>query len=104
MSKYGSGVEMSDVLAMMGAIEAMHECRTVFHITTHGQGHNGRGRIELCATFTTLPDSDLPKQVSVEHVWPTRAAGTLPALLYNLVWQLDYAIQQAYEQLPLKEI
>jgi len=98
MGKYSSGIDMTSAIAMMGAIEAMHTCRVELIGTTRGQAHNGSMTIELKATFDTLPGSELPKVVKVAHTWPTRAANTFEGLLYNLCWQLDYAIQQAYEQ------
>jgi hypothetical protein len=48
-----------------------------------------------------LPGSDLPKVVSVHMNWPSKAAATFDGLCYNLLWQLDYAIQQAYEQMTV---
>jgi hypothetical protein len=33
--------------------------------------------------------------------WPSKAAATFDGLCYNLLWQLDYAIQQAYEQMTV---
>lgn len=101
VGKSTSGIGMTEVIAMMGAIEALHDCRVALTVTTRGQGHNGSGRIVLEATFDTLPGSDLPKVVGVEHKWPTNAAATVTGLFYNLCWQLDYAIQQAYEQMTL---
>lgn len=101
MHKYGSGLGMTDVAAMMKAVEAMHTCRVVFHVRTDGKDVGGRMVIDCEATFDVLPGSDLPKQVSVSHIWPTKAASTFDGLLYNLLWQLDYAIQKAYEQMPL---
>lgn len=101
MGKFTTGIGLTDGIAMMGAIEALHECRVVLTVTPRGQGHNGIASIELGATFATLPGSDLPKVVKVEHKWPSRANATFEGLLYNLCWQLDYAIQQAYEQMPL---
>jgi len=98
MGKYSSGIGMTDAVAMMSAIETAHACRAVLTVTTRGQGHNGIARIELQANFEVLPDSKLPRIVRVEHSWPTRAASTFEGLLYNLCWQLDYAIQQAYSQ------
>jgi len=92
---------MTDAIQMMGAIEAMHDCTVVWTGTTLGQAHNGQCRIALRATFAVLPGSDLPREVKVEHTWPTRTARTFEGLLYNLCWQLDYAIQQAYEQKTL---
>jgi len=101
MGKFTGGIGMTEAIAMIGAIEAMHECRVALTVTTRGQAHNGCARIELAATFAVIPGSDLPKVVKVEHNWPTRAVSTFEGLFYNLAWQLDYAIQQAYEQMPL---
>lgn len=101
MGKYGSGVSMSDVAHMMSAIEAMHTCRVEFRITTRGQGHVGSMHIVCEATFDVLPGSELPKVVGVEHNWPSKAASTFDGLCYNLLWQLDYAIQKAYEQMEI---
>jgi hypothetical protein len=102
MGKYGTGIGMTDVGAMMRAIEAMHTCRVEFHVRTRSLQPGGSIVIECVASFDTLPDSDLPKAVAVEHVWPSKAAATFDGLLYNLLWQLDYAIQKAYEQMPLE--
>ena len=103
MGKFGSGIGMTDVAAMMKAIEAMHTCRVAFHVRTAGLDVSGRMNIECEAAFEVLPDSDLPKQVSVEMLWPNKAAATFDGLCYNLLWQLDYAIQKAYEQMPLEK-
>jgi len=103
MGKYTTGIGLTEGIAMMGAIEAMHGCRVKLIVTTRGQAHNGCAHIELRANFDVLPDSDLARMVNVEHVWPSKAVRTFEALLYNLCWQLDYAIQKAYEQMPLTE-
>jgi hypothetical protein len=103
MGKYGTAIAMTDVAAMMKAIEAMHTCRVEYRVRTAGKGVDGRLTIECVAAFDVLPGSDLPKVVSVEHIWPSKAASTFDGLCYNLLWQLDYAIQQAYEQMPLTE-
>jgi len=93
---------MTDVAAMMKAIEAMHSCRVSYHVTTLGAGVDGHMLIVCAANFEVLPGSDLPKRVDVEHTWPSKAASTFDGLCYNLLWQLDYAIQKAYEQMPLE--
>lgn len=103
MGKYSGGIGLTEGIAMMGAIEAMHGCRAKLTVTTRGQAHNGCAHIELEAVFPVLPGSELPRVVKVEHDWPTRAVRTFEGLLYNLAWQLDYAIQQAYEQMKLAE-
>lgn len=103
MGKYSTGIGLTEGIAMMGAIEAMHGCRVALIVTTRGQAHNGCAHIELEATFPVLPGTELPRIVKVEHEWPSSAVRTFEGLLYNLAWQLDYAVQQAYEQMGLKE-
>jgi hypothetical protein len=103
MGKFGSGIGMTDVAAMMKAIEALHTCHVEFVVRTHGKDVSGSMLIGCVAKFETLPNSDLPKVVSVEMSWPNKAAATFDGLCYNLLWQLDYAIQKAYEQMPLEE-
>ena len=102
MGKYGSGIGMTDVAAMMKAVEAMHSCHVVLIARTAGMDVSGRMDIECVAEFDTLPGSDLPKVVRVHTAWPNKAAATYDGLCYNLLWQLDYAIQKAYEQMPLE--
>ncbi len=94
---------MTDVAAMMKAIEVMHTCRVSYHVTTAGTGANGSMLIVCAAHFDVLPGSDLPKAVETQMVWPNKAAATFDGLCYNLLWQLDFAIQKAYEQLPQEE-
>lgn len=102
MGKYSSGVGMTDVGAMMRAVESMHTCHVEFIVRTGTRQPGGSIVIECVASFDVLPGSDLPKRVGIEHSWPTKAAATFDGLLYNLLWQLDYAIQKAYEQMPLE--
>jgi len=101
MGKYSTGLDWTTVIAMTGAVEAMHSCRVEWIVTTRGQAHNGSIEIVCAAHFDVLPGSDLPRQVEVKHFWPTNAAKSMEGLWYNLLWQLDYAIGKAYEQLPL---
>jgi len=103
MGKYGTAIAMTDVAAMMKAVEAMHTCHVEYRVQTAGKGVDGRLTIECAATFDVLPGSDLPHVVRVEHIWPSKTATTFDGLCYNLLWQLDYAIQKAYEQMPLTE-
>jgi hypothetical protein len=103
--KHGSsnGIDATDVAMMVSALESLHTCRVEAVATTAGVGHNGGLHIAVNARFDVLPGSDLPKVVSVSADWPSRKARTLLGLIYNLLWQLDYGIQQAYEQMPLTE-
>lgn len=103
MGKYGTGIGMTDVAVMMKAIEAMHTCHVEFRVLTAGKGVDGSLSIVSVASFDRLPSSDLPKLVEVTHIWPSKAAATFDGLLYNLLWQLDYAIQKADEELKVTD-
>lgn len=101
MGKFPTGIGMTDVAAMAKAIESMHDCRVELIVRTLGKDVAGRMEIECAGTFDVLPGSDLPKVVKVHMNWPSKAAATFDGLCYNLLWQLDYAIQQAYEQMTI---
>jgi hypothetical protein len=102
VGKFTNGPDWTGVIAMTGAIEELHSCRVVWTVTTVGQAHNGICAIEMVATFPTLPDSDLPRKVRVSGQWPNASAKTVEGYIYNLLWQLDYGIQEAYEQMVLR--
>jgi len=102
LGKYTSGIGMKDVAEMMRAVEVMHSCRVEYRVTVVSRQPGGSMLIVCEATFDVLPGSDLPRQVKVEMTWPNSAAATFDGLCYNLLWQLDYAIQQAYEQMLTK--
>lgn len=104
MGKYTSGVDWSAAIHMIGAIETMHSCRVECRVQTAGKAAPGSIRIDFVARFDTLPGSDLPKEVAVSHVWPTRTTDSMAALFYNLCWQLDYAIGKAYDQMTLASV
>lgn len=99
MGKYSTGLDWSAVMAMAGALESTHTCRVELTVTTRGQAHNGSMHLVIKALFDTLPGSDLPKAVEVRSDYPTSKCKTVEGLVYNLLWQLDYAIGQAYEQM-----
>lgn len=88
-------------MSMVAALEELHTCRVNVVFTTRGGGHNGGMHIAVDAVFNVLPGSDLPKTVSVNAEWPSKKARSEMGLVYNLLWQLDYAIGQAYEQMTL---
>ena len=92
---------MTDAIMMMGALEAMHDCRVELTGTTRGQAHNGCLHIELTARWERLQESDLPKEVKAEMDFPSRDHREIEGALYNLCWTLDYRIGQAYEQMKL---
>lgn len=102
MGKSTNGPDWTGVIAMTGAIEALHGCRVEWTVTTAGQAHNGSCAIAMVASFPTLPGSELPKQVKVSGGWPNVSAKTFEGYVYNLLWQLDYGIQQAYEQMGIQ--
>ena len=102
MRRFGSnGPDWTDVAMLMAAIGQLHTCRVSLIATVPTAGHKGGMHLVAEANFQTLPASDLPRQVVVAGDWPTKKHATFEGLAYNLVWQLDFAIGQAYEQMSL---
>lgn len=101
MAKSMSHLDWTDVAMMTGALEALHTCRVEWTVTARGQGHNGGLHVTMDGVFSVLPGSDLPKRVGVTGDWPSGYARSFEGLVYNLLWQLDYAIGRAYEQMEL---
>jgi len=85
MGKYSTGIGMTDVAAMMKAVESMHACRVEFHVQTAGKDVGGRMHIVCEASFDVLLGSKLPTFVVVEMDWPNKAATTFDGLCYNLL-------------------
>lgn len=103
MAERTTSLDWTDVAMMMSAISTMHTCRVEWTATTVGKGHSGHMHISLWATFDVVPNSDLPRIVSVSGQWPSSQARSFEGLIYNLLWQLDYAIGQAYEQMTISD-
>ena len=95
-------IALTDLMSMARALEVCHTCRVSVTYTPIGTGGGGGAHIVVNAAFDVLPGSDLPKNVTVNADWPSMKARSDVGLVYNLLWQLDYAIGQAYEQMTMK--
>jgi hypothetical protein len=100
-AKSTNGPDWTDVAMLMNAIQGVHSCRVELFVTAATAGHNGGLSLEMVAVFDVLPQSELPRRVSVKSNWPTARAGTISGLAYSLVLDLDYAIGKAYEQMGI---
>lgn len=89
-------------MSMARALEVYHMCHVSVTCTPIGTGGGGGMHIVVNAAFDVLPDSQLPKDVTLSADWPSLKARSETGLMYNLLWQLDYAISQAYEQMVMK--
>lgn len=92
----------TDIMAMAQALEQLHSAEVVVTLTPRGTGGSGGMNIAVDAHFNVLEGSDLPRTVSVSADWPSGKARSELGLVYNLLWQLDYAIEQAYNTMSLK--
>lgn len=92
----------TDIMSMAQALEGLHTARVSVTFTPRGTGGSGGMNIDVTAQFSVLEGSDLPKVVSVNAEWPSGKARSEMGLVYNLLWQLDYAIEQAYNKMSLK--
>jgi len=96
--KSTNGPDWTDIASLMSAIEVMHTCRVSLIVTAGSQGHNGGIHVVALAVFDRLPGSGIPKQAEAKGDFPTARTKTFDGLCYALVFELDYAIQQLYEQ------
>lgn len=103
-SNSSAGLGWTDIMMMATALESLHTCRVTIAITPRGAGRNGGMNIDVSAAFDVLEGSDLPRIVSVSAEWPSGKARSEVGLVYNLLWQLDYAIGKAYEQMTLSGV
>lgn len=95
--------DTTDVLVMMGAIEALHECRVELTLIPAGVAHNGGGAIGLRAMWDRLPESTLPKALSTTAAWPNSNGRSFWGEVMQLLYVMDFMIGEAYQQrfLPL---
>lgn len=98
-----TGPDEIDVMALLTAIQTVHEGRIEVIVRRAGLGF-GPGLTVICqATFNVLDGSSLPAQVVVENGWPCSEHATLWAHIYDGLHRLDAAIQRSYEQMKLAE-
>jgi hypothetical protein len=101
LGKHSNGPDATDVAMMMSAIGSLHGCQVVLTVTAGTQGHNGSLAIQCEGRFELLPGSSLPRVVTTQLNYPTGTGESFEGLLYSAVWQLDHAISEAYEAMPL---
>lgn len=98
MGKSSNGPDMTDIATMMGALESLHECRVSLTVTTRGQGHNGIFHLLLSATFDVLLGSVRPSIVTVESQWPNAMGTDFEGTFFRGLYDLDFAVGEAYQQ------
>jgi hypothetical protein len=88
---------------MMRAIEALHGVHVALIISPAGIGSTGGVDVTASALIDVVPGSSLPQAVAVNRGWPCDTHATLAAHGLNALYELDYAIGQAYQQKVLFE-
>lgn len=101
MGKSTNGPDEWDVMAMLSALQAVHEGRVELNVSPAGPGFGPQVVVVCRATFAALPGSSLPIMVEVSNSWPCHAHKTMWAHCYDGLYRLDAAIQAAYEQAKL---
>jgi len=102
-ARHSNGPDEIDVIALLTAIQAVHEGRVEIVLRRNGIGFSPSVVVACQATFAVLDGSTLPEQVVVENGWPCSEHATLWAHIYDGLHRLDAAIQKAYEQMELPE-
>jgi len=101
LGKYTSGPDETDLQVAMCAVGALH-CGRVMAAITPASGSESNGlRIAIGIHLDVLPGSSLPAEIIVESRWPCPDCVDLVAHLYGQVVMLDFAIEKAYNSLPL---
>lgn len=98
MGKSSNQPDATDVMVMMSAMEALHECRVSLTVTASTQGHNGTGKIELGASWERLPESDLVRKVTTSAEWPNGHGRSWWGEIMNMLYVMDFMIGEAYQQ------
>jgi hypothetical protein len=101
--KSTNGPDLTDVLMMVTALENIHDCRVELTATTAGQGHNGCGVLSATAYFNVLPGSTMHPEIRVDSTYPSVQGKSTWGMFYDLVWRLDFAVSEAYQQRTLTE-
>lgn len=99
--KPGNGPDWTDVTTLMSAIGSLHECRASLVVTADTQGHNGIGLLTVRAEWERLPNSELRRELTLSREWPTKDGLTFEGLAFKLLYELDFAIGQDYQQRDL---
>lgn len=102
-AKSTNGPDWIDLRAMMLAVGQLHTAEVELIVSPLGTGSTGAVQVKLVAHFDLLPGSSLPETVQVMGEWPHPDRKSLTDLAYNLIWQLDYQIGKAYNQMSLLE-
>jgi len=98
MGKSTNQPDWTDIATMMGALEAVHECRVSLTVTTGGQGHNGQCAIGVCAAFDVIPGSERASAVQTTITWPNGHGRTFEGEVFNALYVIDFMIGEVYQQ------
>lgn len=98
VGKSTNGPDATDVMVMISALEALHECRVSLTVTASTQGHNGTGTIVLLVKWERLPDSPLVKSVTTKTDWPNGHGRSFWGEMMNLLYVADFMISEVYQQ------
>lgn len=101
MGKSTNGPDEWDVMAMLTALQSVHDGRVELSVSPAGPGFGPQVVVTCRATFDALPGSRLPTEVMVSNAWPCKSHRTMWAHIYDGLYRLDAAIQAAYEQAQL---
>lgn len=98
-----NGPDWTDIEAMMRAQEALHTGAVVLTVSTVGIGATGGMALSAHHVLETLADGGTLTGVGVDTLWPNRTHRTLEACIYELLYRLDFAIGEAYQQMKMPE-
>jgi hypothetical protein len=93
-----NGPDWTDIEAMMRALESVHTGEVVLTVSTVGIGATGGMALSAHHVLATLGEDATHTGCGVDTLWPNRQHTTLEAAVYELLYRLDFAIGDHYQQ------
>lgn len=97
-AKSTNGPDWTDIEAMLRSIEGLHGGAVVLSVSTVGIGASGGLALSAVHSLETLAENATHSGVGVDALWPSKDCATMEGLWYQLLWRLDFAIGENYQQ------
>lgn len=97
-AKSTTGPDWTDIEGMLRALEALHTGEVVLTVSTAGIGASGGLVLSAHHVLATLGEDATHTGVGVDATWPNQQHAELAAAAYELLYRLDFAIGEHYQQ------
>lgn len=100
--KSTSGIDWIDVTTLMNGLEAIHEVKIEWIVSTATRGNGGLLDFAVYAWVPTVEPHKAREIARISGTWPDKERPTFDGFVFNKLYELDRAIGKVYaqEQLP----